>query len=70
MRKFVSFMALMKELSFIFDVHLPKPEVFCKLFKDNQRLLPSRSPENSHQEQNISLLSIIISEAFHKRRLF
>ena len=26
----------MKEVSFIFDINLPKSEVFCKLFKDNQ----------------------------------
>ena len=30
----------MKKLSFVFDIHLPKPlpkpEVFCKLLKDNQ----------------------------------
>ena len=29
-------MALMKEVYFIFDIQLPNPEVFCKLFKDNQ----------------------------------
>ena len=29
-------MALMKEVSFLFDIHLPNPEVFCKIFKDNQ----------------------------------
>ena len=32
----ITFMALMKEVSFIFDIHLPKPEVFYKVFKDNQ----------------------------------
>ena len=26
----------MKEVYFIFDINIPKPEVFCKLFKDNQ----------------------------------
>ena len=32
----IHFMALMKELSSIFDINLPKPEVFCKIFEDNQ----------------------------------
>ena len=26
----------MKEVSFIFETHLPKPEVFCKVFEDIQ----------------------------------
>ena len=32
----IPFMTLMKELSFIFDIHLPKTEVSCKLFEYNQ----------------------------------
>ena len=36
MRKVIPFMALMKEVSFIFDIHLPKSEVFCKVFEDSQ----------------------------------
>ena len=32
----IPFMSSMKELYFIFYLHLPKPEVFCKVFKDNQ----------------------------------
>ena len=36
MRKVITFMALMKEVYFIFDIHIPKPEVFSKVFKDNQ----------------------------------
>ena len=36
MRKVLNFVALMKELLFIFDVHLQNKEVFCKVFKDNQ----------------------------------
>ena len=27
---------LMKQEKFIFDMHIPKPVVFCKLFEDNQ----------------------------------
>ena len=36
MRKVIPFMSLMKEEYFIFDIHLPKPEIFCKVFEDNQ----------------------------------
>ena len=32
----IPFVALMKEVSFIFETHLPKPEVFCKVFEDIQ----------------------------------
>ena len=32
----MNFMKLMKEVSFIFDINLPKREVFRKLFEDNQ----------------------------------
>ena len=32
----IYFMALMKEVSFIFDIRPPNPEVFCKVFEDNQ----------------------------------
>ena len=35
-REVITFMALMKELSLIFFIHLPNPEVFCKIFEDNQ----------------------------------
>ena len=36
MREVIPFMELMKEVSFIFNIHLPNPEVFCKAFVDNQ----------------------------------
>ena len=36
MYKVMPYMALMKEVYFIFDVYIPNPEVFCKLFEDNQ----------------------------------
>ena len=55
MRKLIPFMELMKGVSFIFGIHIPKPEVFCKLFKDNQILLLSWSLKNSHQEKHISI---------------
>ena len=63
-------MALMKEVSFIFDKHCPNTEVFCKVFKDNQIFIAVAESKNYHQEQNISILSIVISKASYKRRLF
>ena len=36
MRKAICFLELTKEVTFIFDINLPNPEVFCKLFKENQ----------------------------------
>ena len=35
----ITFMALMNEVYFIFDNHIPKPEVFGKLFKDNKSFI-------------------------------
>ena len=32
-------MELMKEVSFIFDIHIPKPEVFCKVFEENRNCI-------------------------------
>ena len=39
MRKLMPFTELMKEVYFIFDIYIPKPKVFCKVFKDNQRCI-------------------------------
>ena len=60
MLKVIPFIALMKEVSFISDINLPNPEVFCKLFEDNQMFIAVADSKSSHQEQNISLVSIII----------
>ena len=38
MREVIPFMGLMKEVCFIFDIHLPNPEVF-KVFEDNQNFI-------------------------------
>ena len=32
----ILFLALIKEVSFISDIHPPNPEVFCKVFEDKQ----------------------------------
>ena len=36
MSNVIPFMMLMKEISLIFDKHITKPEVFCKVFEDSQ----------------------------------
>ena len=36
MREVITFTMSMKEVSFIFDIHLPKLEVFCKFLEHNQ----------------------------------
>ena len=36
MRGVIPFMELMNEAYFILYIHLQKPEVFCKVFEDNQ----------------------------------
>ena len=36
MHKLINFTSLMKEASFIFYIHLPKLEFFCKVFEDDQ----------------------------------
>ena len=52
----ITFMDLMKEVSFIFDIHLPKPEVFCKLFEDNQScIFVAESNRFSPRKRHISI---------------
>ena len=70
MRGVIPSMAPMKKVSFIFDIHIPKPEVFCTVFEDNQSFISVAESIFFHREQNILLLSIIISEALQKRKLF
>ena len=59
MREVIPFMTFMKELSFIFDIYLPRPEVFCKVFEKNQNCIAVAESKNSHQER-ILILRIII----------
>ena len=58
----------MKEVSFILDVHLPKLEVFCKWFEDNQSFIYVVESNKFSPRTNISLLSITISKDLYKRR--
>ena len=38
MREFIPIMELMKEVSFVFNIHLPNPEVFCKNIQRKSKL--------------------------------
>ena len=56
MRKVITFMAFMKEVYFIFDIHLPNPEVFCKVFQDNQSFIDvADSNKFSLRTKNIAI---------------
>ena len=35
MYEVILFMGLIKEVYFIFDIQIPNPEAFCKVFEDN-----------------------------------
>ena len=39
MRNVIPFMVMMKLVSFKIDIHIPMPEVFCKVFEDGQRCI-------------------------------
>ena len=69
-RKKKPFMAFLKEVYFIFDIHLPKPEVFCKLFEDTQVYISVSDSNIFSPRTKISLLSILCYEVLYKRRLF
>ena len=68
MRKVINFMSLMKESSFFLDIHFPNPEVFCKVFKDNQSCIAVS--KSKIITKTISLLSIIVYRDLYKIRLF
>ena len=70
MRDVIPFIEMMKEVSYIFYISLPKPEYFVKSLKTIKVSLTSRSLTSSYEEQNILLLSIIIYETSYKRKLF
>ena len=57
MREVINFIVLMKEVSFIFDIHLPNPEVFCKVSKDNQGCIDVAESKNiSPRTKNIAIM--------------
>ena len=46
----------MKEESFIFNIHIPKPEVFCKVFEDNQIFIAvAESNKFSSRKKHIAI---------------
>ena len=47
----ITFMSLVKEISFIFDTCLLRPEVFCKVFQDNQICITVAGSIFLNQEQ-------------------
>ena len=66
MRKAIPFMTLMKEVYFIFNVHIPKPEVCCIFVyysKTIKVVFLLQSLTHYHQEQNLWVLSIIVYKA-------
>ena len=44
MQKVIPFMASMKEVSYIFDIHIPKPELFCKVLVENESCITVAEP--------------------------
>ena len=56
MREIINFMTLMKEVSFIFDIHLPNPEVFCKILEDKKNYIAiAESNKFSPRKKNINI---------------
>ena len=62
MRKVIAYMWLMKKVYLIFDIYLPNPEAFCKLFEDNQSFISVVESNKFLPKTKISLLIIIASE--------
>ena len=49
-------MELMKEVSFIFDKHIPKPEVFCKVSEENRNCIAvAESNKSSPRKKHIAI---------------
>ena len=62
--KVIHSMALMKEVYFIFDIHLPNPELFCKVFEDNQSCIAVV------ESNNFSPRTKHIAIKYHNLRIF
>ena len=70
MRKLIPFMALMKEVYFILDIHLTNLEVFSKVFKDNQSfIVVVESTKFSPRTKHIAI-KYCHFRSLKKRRLF
>ena len=56
MHDVLTFMKLLKEALFIFDINLPKPEVFSKVFEDNHSwIVVSQSNKFSPRTKKIGI---------------
>ena len=56
MHEVMPFMWFMKDVSFIFNINLPNPEVLCKLFEYNQSCISvAKSNKLSPRKKNISI---------------
>ena len=50
-------MALTKEVSFIFDINIPNPEVFSKVFKENKSfIIVTESNKLSPRTKHIDIM--------------
>ena len=56
MRDVIPFMFLMKEISLVFPVQLPTPEVSCQVFKDNTSCIKvAESPKFTTRTKHIAI---------------
>ena len=70
MREVIPLMALMEEISLIFDGHLPNPEVFCKWFKDNKSCISvAESNKFSPRTKNIAIKYHHLSSFVQKKNI-
>ena len=68
--KVIPFMEIIKEVYFIFDINLPNPKVFSKVFKYNQSCIAIAVSKTISPRKKTLLLIIIIFEALCNIRLF
>ena len=45
-REVIPFMEFLKEISQVFDIHLPTPKVYCKMFEDNESCISLDKSQN------------------------
>lgn len=54
-REVIPFMTFLSELSVIFDIDLPKPKVFCKIFEDNESCISISKGRFTPRTKHIAL---------------
>jgi len=55
LRDVIPFMLFLTELSVIFDLHLPKPKLFCRVFEDNESCISLAKGRFYPRTKHISL---------------